>query len=494
MVMRHQPQGLLRIDRTNPITKGLVFAAVPGGAELVSGVFPTRIGGAYTGVNEWGRSLSTISNSTDGWHWLLPPTHPLYSITTEDSIFVLARRTGTGSAIFGTPHKTATWAAPFYAWGLVGSNAATYHFAITGQTARRVVNSTVGFFVNDEIHGYGTSRKLESVKFIKDGAQHSAGTVSALGQQPVDWGEKPGPTLFTRSAVSPGEGTIGQSGLVLVWNRELSPNEWRLVNDNPWQVLEDASDTFEYNNVSSISYIDSSGRSFGQSAAAIAIRSIWKTNCTTQGNAGTNTVSYSVSTSSGQSTTTAQVHGNAACVWLVSGAGGGSAEVLAIIESVSSFTFIDSDAMSYGSSFTTTESNVLSDAIAHALAAAVANLHVAGIITTTGLAVSSSLSDVKTNKITEASCKAVAQSSSDAICIVIHNAVAASLSVSDVQAAVQTVSSSFAQVEGTSSVSGTTQGGVHYTAVGDKFSVTITFSPYAVTVEDRPYKISINQE
>lgn len=74
------------------------------------------------------------------------------------------------------------------------------------------------------------------------------------------------------------------------------------------------------------------------------------------------------------------------------------------------------------------------------------------------------------------------------IAAVIH-AQGFSVSVSDAQAAAVAINEAIGTSEGTCTVVGRTQGGVHYTAVGDKFGVTVVFAPYAISLEVPQYTI-----
>ncbi len=227
-----------QIDWSNPITRGLVFASFGGGPELISGVVPTRIGGGSLGSNDRGRTFVSSSATADGWHWALPVDHPLYSITTEDSVFFLGRRSSTTApnAIFACAYKSATWVAPFYAWSILYNSTSTagYRFATAGSTTGRTSYAASNFFPNNELRSLGFSRRAGVTNFYRDGSLFSSGTANV---SPVDWGDKPGPALFNRGKGSPGEGVIGQANAILVWDRELSAAEWRSITDNPGQLL-----------------------------------------------------------------------------------------------------------------------------------------------------------------------------------------------------------------------------------------------------------------
>lgn len=239
--MRYQqPQsGPAQIDWSNPITRGLVFAALPGGPELISGVLPTPMGGASLSVCDKGRSLQSNSLTTDGWCWNLPASHPLYSITTTDSLFVQARRTA-GSAfnnLFGVPYRTGTWATPFYAWGLASqSDTTTANATFATSSSTRVSSvSSAAYFQNGVSQAYGFTRGNTRLRYYRGAAQYDGDY--AIASATVDWTNHQPPTLFNASNSVPQQGMQAQAGLVLVFNRELTASEWSALSDNPWLIF-----------------------------------------------------------------------------------------------------------------------------------------------------------------------------------------------------------------------------------------------------------------
>lgn len=242
--MRYQPQGLMRLNMASPLARGLVFAAVPGGPELISGVFPTRIGNADLSMFEHGKAFKSPSNTTDGWYWILPPNHPIYSITTEDSSFILANRASgaVASNLFGIPYRAEGWTTPFYAWTLAtsGSNATSGGYNYAPSASVRRTTTMAGFYTNGKTQAYGVTRSGGRARYYAGGVQVGADAAITAGSP--DFVNRRPPVLFNRSSDSPAEGTTGQAAVVLVWNRELSPEEWKSVNDNPWQLFDNPLD------------------------------------------------------------------------------------------------------------------------------------------------------------------------------------------------------------------------------------------------------------
>jgi len=226
----------LQIDWENPLAEGLVFAAFPGGPELISGVMPVKFGaGANVAVNEKGPAFATSNAATDGWYWPIAPSHPLYSITTADTLIVQMRRTSSQSFgnVFGVPYRSGAWAAPYYAWGMAVQSDTTqgsYSFA-TGSASRASSTSSSGLFTNNVgSRAQGYTRGGTAVRFYLGASQYGPDATIAAGSP--DWSNKQYPFLFNRSLLA-GEGAVAQGGPILVWNRELSPLEYRIATENP---------------------------------------------------------------------------------------------------------------------------------------------------------------------------------------------------------------------------------------------------------------------
>lgn len=239
--MRYQPQGRARLDQSNPLVRGLVFASVAGGADLISGVLPVRMGAASTSAFEQGKTLYTPGTTSDGWYWPLPAGHPLYTIGTQDTIFVLAKRIAGASFnnLLGVPYRSGSWATPFYAWGLSGqSNNTTGAYTLaTSGSARISAISVAGLFQDGVTRAYGATRSGTRIRFYNDKNQYGAdATITAASP---DWANKQPLVLFNRSNSAPGEGMSAHAGLVLVWSRELTPDEWASIAQNPWQLFAD---------------------------------------------------------------------------------------------------------------------------------------------------------------------------------------------------------------------------------------------------------------
>ena len=80
----------------------------------------------------------------------------------------------------------------------------------------------------------------------------------------------------------------------------------------------------------------------------------------------------------------------------------------------------------------------------------------------------------------------------EGLSIAIYGADGISISAAQVQALATSVASTLAESDGYSTVSGITEGVVHYTASGDKFNITITLSPYLIDIQTTKFNANIS--
>jgi hypothetical protein len=66
------------------------------------------------------------------------------------------------------------------------------------------------------------------------------------------------------------------------------------------------------------------------------------------------------------------------------------------------------------------------------------------------------------------------------------------VSAAQVQAIAAYVAAAIGSSGGKATVSGVTGGGLHYTASGDKFAITLILSPYKLTLNDMALKLNLN--
>lgn len=235
-----QPQGPVRVDWSNPIARGIVFAAIPGNPEILSGTQGLPIGGGSLSTFDGGRSFHTTTENTDGWYWPVPANHPVYTITTQCTMLVIAKLVAGTSykQLVGIPYAAGSWSPPFQALGLNTNSDASQgalNYAVSGQ-GRGGVFASAGWITPGKTVVYGGTRNgtvlkgyLGPTQYGSDGTGADAGAVDFTNKQPV--------VLFNHSNSSAGEGFVGDGSLVLFWNRALSPSEWSAVAINPWKVF-----------------------------------------------------------------------------------------------------------------------------------------------------------------------------------------------------------------------------------------------------------------
>lgn len=235
-----QPQEAVGIDWTNPLTKGLIFLAVPGGPDLVSGTHPLPIGSSDVKTGPDGLVLDSPSTTTGGWYWPLPASHPLYSVTTEVSLFLRARITTTSAynAQLCVPYRSGSWTPPYTSLDMCandGGRKGRLAFA-TGGSIHEAAASKSTFLDPGGVKSYAVTKAGTAVLWYLDGQQDDSGTASSGGS--IDWNTKQPLCLFNHSNSSTGEGMIASASIVVAHNRPLSAAEEAALHANPWQLFE----------------------------------------------------------------------------------------------------------------------------------------------------------------------------------------------------------------------------------------------------------------
>lgn len=230
-----QPRGAQQIAAA--WERDVVFAAIPGAPEIVTGTTPKPIGaGSVRGVTR-GLAFTSDNTSTQGWSWPLPATSPLYSITDEFTVIVLADIRGTAaySNVFGVPYGSG-WTPPYYALGMIASGDATTHFlSFATPGTQNTATGAAGALTGPAL--YGVARKGTAVRFFKNRAITNA---TASGTGAIDWGSKQPATLFNRSSTSVSEGSTAYGFLAVVLRRAVSDEEWLRIVANPWQFIQES--------------------------------------------------------------------------------------------------------------------------------------------------------------------------------------------------------------------------------------------------------------
>lgn len=341
--------------------------------------------------------------------------------------------------------------------------------------------------------------------------------------------------------------------LVVVWTRAIADAEMVSLSDNPWQLFKPPQRRMlvAYSDQSGVTVVSAAGSStgtaslsslaaavynaFGSSGGTSTLSSSTLSLFYTSGNASgsaTNAANgISVYLTSGSSTSTATVSGNAYSVWSVqantAGSSDGAGSSAALVP-VSGGTAGTSSVAGEGSALTPASGTSSGTAVGTSSAAAIASAFYNAIASAVGSA-SASGSGASTNSTTAnasgsasglgngvarvaasgttsgtseaggggvilacASGAATGLANVGGLSVAIYGADGISVSAAQVQAIAASVASAFANAEGRSTVSGVTEGGLHYTASGDKFSITLTLSPYKLKLNAVPFKMNYN--
>lgn len=474
MGMRYQPQGRIRIDRNRPLGRR-VIDYFPLRNNISSGI-SGRMGTVGTGGSFRASSVGVgLRGAGTGSRGSIPLDLSKYSAITiafwmnwdsyanNDAVAIeFTNGFNTGASGFYIDPNSSGAAGRFevagFNTGSAGANGGSFPRPSAGEWHRYCIS----------INRVGSGASTLCFKAYVDGVlqsttQHLGGTLT---------GNFANSTLHLLSRN--GVGLFGAGSLqdITIYEGVLSDADARADYFDTWQIFEDPSDEGEYVVSSSTTFANTTGLSSGQS--------------------GVSTTAFTVKSSRGDSLGNATVSGNAACVWLATPGSSGAAVAHVVADSAMGTVFVDTAAASYGTSTSVTSANVLHDAIAYAIASSSTSSEINAIVTTTGAAVAASMLSISPASINTANGISNGLSANLAVSIAIQGTEARSVSSSEVQLATQQIVATLCSTGGNSTVSGTTEGGIHYTARGDRFSIHIAFSAYKVSVDSAPYKILIH--
>ena len=234
-VWTRQPQGAVGVDWSNPITRGLIFAAYGGFPEILSGVLPVPFGAVSRLVNSQGRSLNGTAE-TSGWYYPLPSSHRLYSITTEISAIIVGNITPSSqSPLLSIPVANGTWNSPFASF-IVEPQSTNVTRILFSYSAAAYSYSDIGDnSVSAGTHIWSATRSGANLAIYTDGILK--GSVSDVNSGNIYWGTKEPVCLLNESNSLPRSGATGGISLSLIFNRALSAFDIRLISVNPWQLF-----------------------------------------------------------------------------------------------------------------------------------------------------------------------------------------------------------------------------------------------------------------
>jgi hypothetical protein len=221
--MRYQPQGRVRIDRSHPLARGLVFAWVPASEPLLRSGNPAR-----------SATPSGAGIVTDGSAYLYQNAAPGFSLDECSLTAILTPANFDQSSVYAVGCGSSSNSTPLF---LLGQGATARQLAFRTRdsgNADVVTAATSSAWQNQATALVSGTRSLTSgrQRLYLQGAELANSTVSAAAA-----------TSFDRLAIggllrsSFALGFSGTTSLVLVHNRALSAAEQMALASNPWQVF-----------------------------------------------------------------------------------------------------------------------------------------------------------------------------------------------------------------------------------------------------------------
>jgi hypothetical protein len=524
--MRYQPQGAVRLNRSNPIANALVSLVVvtPSGTFDLVNPKLTFKQGSLISLNAGPKGLGLYSSSSAivdgcaaprGAYGKAAVQLPLTFMTVTDGMSSTGGNRVIGEV--GYPVYGGYGLLMDYGFLRAGIFVGGAYNTVTAPTAS--AGSGIYAMVAD-----GTNLTLY------DGGK-VVGTPKAISGT-VTYDNSYGHISIFGEAVENYPAATGRVYYQAAWNRALSQAELKSLAENPWQLFaaQDEAD-FDYVVVtgggtiisvsassvgsssvaalttaimaaygSSVSLADASAAakaifaanaaSIGTSTAASGTSSLFPANGAVAGTStatgavisvfpsggisiGSSTASSgSVSISAAIASTfgTSTAAGNSVAVYVVNGASAGLADVSA--SSVSGV-IVNSVGSSVGSSIANAVSQVVFNAAGSTNGSSAALGNAAIIAVATG--------SVSGNSTAQATVVTVFESSG------------MSVGASTINAIVSAITNSSGSANGKATVSGTTAGGLHFTAEGDRFKVVIKFSKYGAEFKGSPYTVTFKE-
>lgn len=232
---------VLRVNKLNPLARGLVFAAIPGFNEAVTGAPGFAYGGAKLDTYKGflcGRSAST---STDGWAWPIGKWSPFYSdLKTDITAAVLCKvdTTSTSMVLTNCGYNTSGWSYPYDATGFRRNSTGTNYgyFDVSEAGTLYGLEGFQNYIDTADAHSYMISRASNNLAWYRDGALFGSNSGTLLTHVPT-LDNKCNITIMNGSSDSPVDGYIGYCWGAFWWSRALSATESAQFHINPWQVF-----------------------------------------------------------------------------------------------------------------------------------------------------------------------------------------------------------------------------------------------------------------
>ena len=222
-----QPNGILRINRASPLTRGLVRLYSPNtGAISREGTSPVVLGSASRVAA--GKLINTASNAT------APTIGAIGEFSGASAYTMLCIATPAALAVrmplMGWDDLTGT--VPF-GFGCGYSNSDQVFTYLDG--SNYVAEAIPGFFVVNERHLYAiTASAAAGVTFYKDGVGTAGTIVGSFANAPTTRSLVVGGGALNGSPACAWNGSVELGGF---WNRVLTSSEIAEIVRNPWQLF-----------------------------------------------------------------------------------------------------------------------------------------------------------------------------------------------------------------------------------------------------------------
>jgi len=231
---------MIKINRKNPLTRGLVYCDLPGVGDVISRNKMSLDGGAFVAPGGQGIAYVSTDDAVSGHGINTPLSESVYAITNQYSIALLTQIDvlSAWGSLFCIQFD-GSWGDPWGSIYLYQDTGTTQlrHLCGVGVGQRPIIDSDNGYLSADSTpHMLHVTRDGTTVRFYKDGVQDGNDKTTTTASPTWDSTRRPASIMSTDDAQS-GVGIEGKTFIAAMWNRELSAGEVHSFNKNPWQVF-----------------------------------------------------------------------------------------------------------------------------------------------------------------------------------------------------------------------------------------------------------------
>ena len=221
---KKKPNQALKLDYSNGLSRGLVFAAYPDlySRELVNNLKATNSSCLNSFSNE-GKHLKQDAQNDYQYY-----ENKLAGKITNKFTMILRMSLDSAASwagLISIPYANGSWSSPYASFTFQrasGGTAARFHITVGG--AFYVVDSLSGYLSFDgAVHTYVVTRDGTDVNFYHDGVFNVNRTLGSSGD--IDWGAEEPIVLGSRSNSSVSSGVTGEYRGLFLFNRVLTTSE-----------------------------------------------------------------------------------------------------------------------------------------------------------------------------------------------------------------------------------------------------------------------------